>query len=66
MIVGRYLWRILISLDQLANTLLGGDPDETVSSRLSRAMDRGSRVGAVGCAILDRLDPKHCERAKGV
>lgn len=27
---------ILISLDQLGNSILGGDPDETISSRLGR------------------------------
>ena len=31
-----YVFNILISLDQLANTLLYGSPDETISSRLGR------------------------------
>lgn len=32
----KYLYNILISLDQLGNTILGGDPDETISSRLGK------------------------------
>lgn len=31
-----YFWNILIAIDQLANTLFGGDPDETISSRLGK------------------------------
>ena len=31
-----YFWNILISIDQLVNTLFGGDPDETISSRLGK------------------------------
>ena len=32
----KYFLNILISLDQMGNTLLGGDPDETISSRLGK------------------------------
>jgi hypothetical protein len=32
----KYIHNILISLDQLVNTLLGGDPDETISSRVGK------------------------------
>jgi hypothetical protein len=31
-----YFIRILIAIDQLANTIAGGDPDETISSRLGK------------------------------
>lgn len=31
-----YFWNILIAIDQLVNTLCGGDPDETISSRLGK------------------------------
>ena len=34
--VKKYLFNLLISLDQLGNTLTGGDPDETISSRLGK------------------------------
>lgn len=32
----KYLYNILISIDQLGNTILGGDPDMTISARLGR------------------------------
>ena len=32
----KYLKNILISIDQLINTILGGDPDMTISARLGR------------------------------
>ena len=35
----KYLKNILLSLDQMANSILGGDPDETISSRLGRNYD---------------------------
>lgn len=62
--LGRYTKNVLVGIDQLANALWGGDPDETISSRLGklkragggridrplpRAIDRG----------LDRIDPGH-------
>ena len=32
----KYLKNLLISFDQLINTILGGDPDMTISARLGR------------------------------
>ena len=32
----KWMVNILISIDQLGNTILGGDPDETISSRLGK------------------------------
>lgn len=34
--IKRYFWNILISIDQFCNVLFGGDPDETMSSRLGK------------------------------
>lgn len=34
--VKKYFWNLLIGIDQLANTFAGGDPDETVSSRIGK------------------------------
>lgn len=33
----RYLFNILLGIDQFANVILLGDPDETISGRLGRA-----------------------------
>jgi hypothetical protein len=32
----RYFWNLLISFDQFINTIFGGDPDETISSRMGK------------------------------
>jgi len=32
----RYFWNLLISFDQFVNTVCGGDPDETISSRMGK------------------------------
>lgn len=36
----RYIWNVVVAVDQLFNALTGGDPDETLSSRLGKA-ERG-------------------------
>lgn len=36
--VRRYLLNVLVGLDQLASALALGDPDETISSRLGKAV----------------------------
>lgn len=57
----KYLWNILISLDQFGNTLLGGDPDETISRRAARNADlKGWRALAF---FLEKIDPGHMERS---
>lgn len=33
----RYLWNFLIALDVTLNALIGGNPRETISSRIGRA-----------------------------
>ena len=44
--ITKYFWNLLIALDQLANTILAGDPDETISSRAAKAARR-KNAGAV-------------------
>jgi hypothetical protein len=53
----------LYALDRYINFRLGGDPNQTVSERLARARNAGSAAGKLGCSILDRYDPGHCDRA---
>ena len=59
----RWLWNMLVSLDQLGNTLIGGWPDETVSSRAARSYRAGRRFGRFMCWWLNKLEPNHCEKA---
>lgn len=58
----RYLFNILIALDQLGNALANGDPDETISSRLAKLNRKGNKVGVIGCKILDVFEKGHCEK----
>ncbi|MFT2186367.1 hypothetical protein [Pseudomonas putida] len=53
--------RLAVSFDQLANTALGGDEDETISSRAGKAARAGRRWGCVLCRFLDLFEPAHCE-----
>lgn len=51
---------VLIGVDQLANSLCFGFPDETLSSRLGRGRKRGTTTGKVGCEVLDAIEKNHC------
>jgi hypothetical protein len=66
-IPARYLYNLCYSIDQFCNTVLGGDPDETISSRLGKLRRRNSGVipwsrpvSRAVAALLDALDPGHC------
>ena len=55
----KWIHNILIGIDQFANTVVVGDPDETISSRAGKARREGQVVGAgaVLGAQRDRLGP---------
>jgi len=62
----RWIMNVLISLDQLANSILAGDPDETISSRLGRIKAKhGGRipwtrpVAAITARVLNGLLHNH-------
>lgn len=56
-----YFWNILVSIDQFINTLLYGNPDETISSRAAKARNAGRWWGCIFCRLIDKLDPNHCD-----
>jgi len=60
--VRRYIVNVLIALDQFANALMGGDPDETISSRAGRALRSKHKPlwARVLCWLLNWIDPRHC------
>ena len=41
----QYLINFAILLDELGNTLTGGDPGETISSRAGKGPERGQDMG---------------------
>ena len=59
--VGKYIFNILVAIDQLANTILAGDPDETISSRVGKRVEAGTATlpERYLATILDWLDPNH-------
>ena len=62
----RYALNIAIGLDQLANAVLAGHPDETLSSRAYRAEQSGQRYWGWTRRAIDLLffwQPCHCRAA---
>jgi hypothetical protein len=64
----RYLRNVAFAIDQLANAILLGDPDETISSRLGkwqRANGGGWRryVAWGVCSMLHWIDRDHCRQS---
>ena len=64
--LGRYCLNVLISLDQLLNSLFAGDPDETCSSRIGRIKTKwGGKIPLfrpltrIADKVLDKIDPNH-------
>jgi hypothetical protein len=48
-------------LDQLANTILGGYPDETISSRMGKHLaKRDCPFCTFFCKILNLFEKDHC------
>ncbi len=64
-----YLVNNLLSIDQLANTLLWGEPDETISSRAWRCgvrADKPKKRWRIARRLIDRIfwfDKDHCQRS---
>ena len=65
-VIGKWALNILISIDQLGNTILGGDPDETISSRPGKMKTKynGSipwyrPLSKIVDWGLDKIDPGH-------
>ncbi len=58
----KYFWNILIAIDQFVNTVLGGDPDETISSRAGKRQEDQWWAKAL-CWVLNKLDTNHCKES---
>jgi hypothetical protein len=75
--MSRYLWNLLLLLDQSVNTVFGpvlnlvlrpvatarfGDPTERLSSVFGKNVDDGSCSGCkFMCKILNWIQPGHCQ-----
>lgn len=60
----KYMWNVLLAFDQFINAILGGDPDETISSRLGKHLEkRNCKFCNFICKLLNIIDPNHCRDA---
>lgn len=58
----RYLRNLFIAADQMVNTILGGDPDETLSSRAAKhAHNQGWSLLA---RLLEWIAPGHLAKTR--
>lgn len=62
-----YFINISVSLDQVINALLFGDPDETISSRAGKARRLGSFKWTLIAEVIDWLcfvfEREHCRKS---
>jgi len=61
-----YLKNIALGLDQFLNTILGGLPDETLSSRAYRTEQTGALLGSLFRPLIDCVlffDKNHCKES---
>lgn len=58
----RWFKNIFVGLDQLANAVFLGDPDETISSRWGKQVRDGTAPFWIraACVALNLIDRKHC------
>jgi hypothetical protein len=60
----RWFFNVLIAIDQLINTLVGGEPDETLSSAAFRMHEQGKFWGWTMHLINGLFfDSAHCANA---
>ena len=64
--IKKYVLNVMISVDQLGNAVIGGDPDETISSVLGKLKQAGN--GSISWAhpvsklvdfFLEKIDKNH-------
>jgi len=66
----KYCWNILIAIDQLINTFFGGDPDETLSSRMGKWARTGKnsrgirkKVYKIANYTVEQFEKDHFEKS---
>lgn len=62
----KYLWNILLSMDQFVKILIyGGNPDVTISHVIGVKMreNRANKIEKSICCFLRKFENKHCEKS---
>lgn len=68
-VLHQYAFNLLYAIDALVNTLIGGDPRETISSRLGKGQLAGKPVHSAIAAAVDWFfrvffsEPEHCKNS---
>jgi hypothetical protein len=60
----KYFWNLLISIDQFGNALIGGNPDETISSHSGRRLTTCVLCRWL-CWCLNWFEKDHCQKSLG-
>ena len=55
LLIRAYAFNLLVGIDTLANAVLGGDPGETISSRLGKGVLADKPVHSVLAGVVDLL-----------
>lgn len=63
MSISTYLMNLLIAADRFGNTVMGGDPDETISARSGRLRDKDPKTWGVLAELLDQIQKNHVQDA---
>lgn len=62
-----YLFNFFSGFDRWANAIFGGDPRETISSRMGKALHAHCRLcrwtAGVVCKLLNMIDDRHCQKS---
>lgn len=62
--MGKYIMNVLVSIDQLINTILLGDPDETMSSRMGKHLAKHDCPFCnMLCKFLNLFQKDHCVKS---
>lgn len=60
----RYIWNILIALDDLMNAILGGNGQETMSSRMGKHLAKHDCPFCnFMCKLLNYIQKDHCVKS---
>jgi hypothetical protein len=55
--------RVFVGADQTLNAAIGGNEDETISSRAGKGAREGIWRYCMLCRLLNLIDPNHCEKS---
>lgn len=58
-----YIRRVLLAIDELTNTVLDGQPGDSISHRTAVAASHGKRWGCILCRLFDLFEANHCAKS---